>query len=107
MRARKPKIMHQPPPIAGFTPVSQANVFHVNKNKHLEELVLRRIEDMAKIVEGVDPRWVAIAKTHIQQGFGALNRAILQPQRISGELDYGPTEKGSAEDLDYYVGGKT
>lgn len=27
-----------------------------------------------------DPRWVAIAKTHLQQGFMALTRAIAKPE---------------------------
>jgi hypothetical protein len=30
--------------------------------------------------EGIDQRWVAIAKTHLQQGFMAATRAIAQPE---------------------------
>lgn len=29
-----------------------------------------------------DQRWIAIARTHFQEGFMALNRAVFQPQRI-------------------------
>jgi hypothetical protein len=29
-----------------------------------------------------DQRWLAIARTHFQEGFMALNRAVFQPQRI-------------------------
>jgi len=29
-----------------------------------------------------DPRWLAIARTHFQEGFMALNRAVFQPTRI-------------------------
>lgn len=38
-----------------------------------------------------DPRWLAVAKTHFEQGFMALNRAVFQPQRISLPED---AEKG-------------
>lgn len=29
-----------------------------------------------------DQRWLAIARTHIQQGFDAIERSIVQPKRI-------------------------
>ena len=33
----------------------------------------------------IDQRWLAIARTNIEQGFMALNRAIFRPERV--ELD--------------------
>lgn len=30
-------------------------------------------------LSNVDKRWVSIARTHFQQGFMALNRAVFQP----------------------------
>jgi hypothetical protein len=34
-----------------------------------------------------DARWIAIARTHIEQGFMALNRAIFKPERVKLETD--------------------
>ena len=41
--------------------------------------------DELKGKDEIDQRWLAIARTHIEQGFMALNRAIFRPQRV--ELD--------------------
>lgn len=29
-----------------------------------------------------DQRWLAIGRTHLEQGFMAINRAVFRPQRI-------------------------
>lgn len=73
------------------TPVAQPQwkLDLVNEMKEVEERLLRRMADIAltpQEVEGVSPidgRWAAIAKTHIEQGFMAMNRAIMQPQRVT------------------------
>jgi hypothetical protein len=54
--------------------------------------VLRRLDDLrAMAYRGehgaahgvtIDQRWLAIAQTHIEQGFMALNRSIFQPGRV-------------------------
>ncbi len=31
----------------------------------------------------LDKRWLALAKTQIEQGFMAMNRAVFQPGRVS------------------------
>ena len=68
-------------PVAGYTPQSQKRIDRVNKNKEMEERILRVCDEM--IGNGdYDGRWVAIARTHFQQGFMALNRAVFQPERI-------------------------
>ena len=77
------------PPVEGYQPQSDEMVRLVNANKVAEEIFLRRMDDM-KGADEIDQRWLAIARTNIEQGFMALNRAIFRPGRI--ELD-GDTEK--------------
>ena len=79
-------------PVAGYRPQNQIAVDVVNENKHKEEKLLRLIDALRneQTLGGqsiqVDQRWLSIAKTHIEQGFMALNRAIFQPARIEGDL---------------------
>lgn len=70
-------------PVAGYTPQSTDAVALVNEHKEMEERLLRRIDLLFGTKEYYDPRWLAIAKTHIEQGFMALNRAVFKPKRIS------------------------
>lgn len=72
---------HKPLPVSGYTTQIDENVQMVNLNKRDEERILRSIDLYAMNPE-VDKRWLAIAKTHIEQGFMAMNRAIFKPQRI-------------------------
>lgn len=72
---------HKPMPVAGYTPQSQDRVEAVNYNKRLEEQVLRAIDHIQRN-GSFDQRWASIARTQIEQGFMALNRAIFQPTRI-------------------------
>lgn len=53
----------------------------VNRTKTLENELGDWIAELrANDSVPVDPRWVAIAVTHLQQGFMALNRAVFQPE---------------------------
>lgn len=74
--------MYNPLPVAGYTSQSGDKVAAVNINKQLEELALRRI-DFLGMTPGVDPRWLAIGKTHLEQAFMAINRAVFKPTRVS------------------------
>ncbi|MGD9767829.1 MAG: hypothetical protein AB7U62_09305 [Pseudolabrys sp.] len=76
---------HEGLPVAGYVPQSDANVVRVNANKQLEEQVLRQLD--ALDVPGIDRRWLAVARTHIEIGFMAANRAVFQPQRIALSAD--------------------
>lgn len=69
-------------PVAGYQNQSQSNVDLVNSNKHIEEVVLRQLDALAENPE-TDKRWLAIARTNIEQGFMAANRAIFKPQRVT------------------------
>lgn len=87
---------HKGLPVAGYQSQSDEKVQLVNEFKAAEERLLRKLDEMAKPAGSVsfdsdepmkpywthDQRWVAIARTHFQEGFMALNRAVFQPQRI-------------------------
>lgn len=87
----------QPLPVAGYTPQTDDKIALVNEFKLDEERILRKIDNLiasnsASIAAGLndgtavtglyDARWANVARTHIQEGFMALNRAVFQPQRI-------------------------
>jgi hypothetical protein len=69
--------------VAGYRPQSDHAVKLVNDNKLIEEQVLRVLDNLAKqTVHEIDHRWFAIGRTHIEQGFMAINRAIFKPERV-------------------------
>jgi len=72
---------HNGLPVQGYRSQSTSNVDLVNKNKVKEEEILRTIDELKENTE-VDQRWLAIAKTQLEQGFMALNRSIFKPTRI-------------------------
>lgn len=73
-------------PVKGYQPQTGSNVDLVNRNKVQEERVLRVLDELAQLPD-VDKRWLAIGRTHIEQGFMAANRAVFRPARIDGDLD--------------------
>lgn len=73
---------HDGLPVAGYQAQSAENVDLVNANKLMEELVLRTLDDLQALA-AVDKRWLAIARTQIEQGFMAMNRAVFKPGRIA------------------------
>ncbi len=77
---------HQPLPVHGYTPQGSDTVGLVNTNKVVEEKLLRILDDYRRAA-CVDQRWLAVATTHIEQGFMALNRAVFKPSRIKLEGD--------------------
>ena len=91
----------KPLPVKGYTDQSADKVALVNRFKEIEERLLREIDaldvsNVRGLVEApskddaargdfrppYDRRWLAIARTHTQEAFMALNRAVFQPQRI-------------------------
>ena len=73
---------HEGLPVAGYRPQSDANVLRVNENKLEEEVILRKLDLLAQD-DGIDKRWLAIARTQFEQAYMALNRSILRPERVS------------------------
>lgn len=72
---------HQGLPVSGYKPQDGKSVLLVNINKDAEERVLR-ILDGLKENPDIDQRWLAIGRTHIEQGFMAVNRAVFKPERV-------------------------
>lgn len=72
---------HQGLPVAGYRAQPSSNVDMVNVNKAAEERLLRLLDRLA-LSDDVDKRWLAIGRTHIEQGFMAINRSIFKPARI-------------------------
>ena len=70
-------------PVAGYKPQNGENVAVVNRNKELEERVLRQIDKHKSAGQSYDQRFVALAQTYIQVGFMLLNRSVFQPERIA------------------------
>lgn len=73
---------HEPLPVSGYTAQSDVKVRLVNANKETEESLLRCLDVMTGNEE-INKRWLAIARTHFEQGFMAMNRAVFDPERIS------------------------
>lgn len=71
---------HQGLPVAGYLPQSDQNVAMVNANKQVEEHLLCVLDELKG--KDVDQRWLAVGRTHIEQGFMAINRAIFKPTRV-------------------------
>lgn len=71
-----------PLPIAGYRPLQERTTSLVNANKHTEERILRMIDELQGDAD-VDKRWLAVARTQIEQGFMALNRSIFKPVRVA------------------------
>lgn len=72
---------HEGLPVAGYRPQSDRTVTRVNENKQAEERILRTLDELGEC-DDVDKRWLAIARTQIEQGFMALNRAVFRPSRV-------------------------
>jgi len=69
-------------PVHGYRPQDGGAIDRVNANKRHEEEMLRVLDAMKQMPE-IDQRWLAIGRTHIEQGFMAINRAIFKPTRVA------------------------
>lgn len=74
-----------PLPVSGYTTQSEQNVALVNQNKRIEEMVLRQLDLVAQ-ASGVDQRWLAVGRRHIETGFMEVNRSIFKPERLKGDF---------------------
>jgi hypothetical protein len=75
-------------PVEGYQPQSRDTVAAVNANKQREERLLRVLDECVGDVS-IDQRWLNIARTHFEQGFMALNRAVFRPVRVTLPEDGG------------------
>lgn len=70
-------------PVKGYTPQSQEAIELANEGKRLEERYLRWLDNLEQQGDvDISPRFVALARTNIQQGAMWAIRAIFQPTRI-------------------------
>lgn len=72
---------HKPLPVAGYRPQNSAAVALVNEHKIMEERMLRHLDEIKMYDVPIDGRWLAIGRTHLEQAFMAINRAVFQPAR--------------------------
>ena len=71
-------------PVSGYRPQSQAALDTVNAAKEMEEHVLRLLDEFAEDATlEPDRRWLALGRSHIEQGFMAVNRSVFKPQRVA------------------------
>ncbi|MFL5309509.1 MAG: hypothetical protein ACJ79H_03540 [Myxococcales bacterium] len=75
--------------IAGYRELTEKEIGLINQIKQEAEVVggiVKILEDGVRAAEDsghqspVDPRWVEIGRTQLQQGFMALVRAVAQPE---------------------------
>lgn len=64
--------------ITGYRALSQDEIKLINMVKGLAYMVGDELEIVNQSPD-VDKRWVAIARTHLQEGFMALTRSIAKP----------------------------
>lgn len=66
--------------VAGYRELTQEDIQRVNELKATEFLLLERLETIKTDFPDYDGRWLAIARTHIEQGFMAAIRSITRPE---------------------------
>lgn len=82
IRPKEATMSNQPLPVAGYTAQPDIKVEMVNTNKRIEETILRLLDGLQGKPD-FDPRWLALARTQIELGFMAFNRAIFRPMRVN------------------------
>lgn len=69
-------------PVTGYAPTQSAeNVKAVNLLKSAERTYAEAWRQVSAL-PNVDKRWMAVAKTHIQEGTMAASRAVFQPEDV-------------------------
>lgn len=72
---------HKPLPVLSYHAQHGITVKLVNSNKRFEEQTLKVLDVLARCPD-VDQYWLAIGRTHIKQGWMAINWALLKPTRV-------------------------
>lgn len=86
MHGRHAMSMTRGLPVHGYTDQPTDKIEAVNQNKIAEERILRQLDILGQQGE-CDPRWLAIARTHFDQAWMSLNRAIFRPERVKLDGD--------------------
>lgn len=70
--------------IKGYSPLSDEQKALANEGKDLEERYLRWLDKLDAVTDGsIDKRFLALARTNIQQGAMWAIRSIFRPGRVS------------------------
>jgi hypothetical protein len=67
--------------IKGYRELSEQELVMINEIKDGEAAV-GELWRSVQSTDAVDQRWLAVAKTHFQEGFTALVRSIAQPEDV-------------------------
>jgi hypothetical protein len=67
--------------IKGYRNLSEAEGTLINRIKDVGEQVEELLHHA--LAAGADPRWMAIAKTHLQLGFMSATRSIAKPETFA------------------------
>lgn len=65
--------------IKGYRELNEAEILQMNNIKGVGETLETLVTSLERTV-GVDRRWVAIGKTHMQEGLMALVRSVAKPE---------------------------
>jgi hypothetical protein len=66
--------------IKGYRELDQTEIDAMNKVKEMAEKVGELIAEFDKLTPNqIDPRWLSIGRTQLQQGFMALTRSVAKP----------------------------
>lgn len=65
--------------VRGYRDLAPDEVALINRIKETEETIGDLWGEVARSSGVVDARWMAVARTHLQEGFTALVRAIAKP----------------------------
>jgi hypothetical protein len=69
------------PDVKGYRKLSDEDIADMNRVKDMEKKVGELWRELSQF-EDIDKRWLAIAKTHLQEGFMAFVRAIAKPEDV-------------------------
>lgn len=68
-------------PISGYRKLGDSDVDLINRIKAAERQLGELWREVA-LANGVDRRWLALGKTHLQEGFMAFVRAVAKPEDV-------------------------
>lgn len=66
--------------ISGYRDLTQDEIDLINGVKMAEVSMGSLWREISLNTDGVDRRWLAVAKTHFEEGFSALVRSIARPE---------------------------
>ena len=78
--------------VRGYRELNAEEIADVNDLKRDEAVLFERLEILQKQNPELDGRWLAIGKTHLEQGFMAVIRSITRPDSGQDSLEVPPND---------------